>query len=78
MGWEECFRQSFGGSSTWPGVCSEVNKIGVVDIDGVGRNMIENECGDVGHVFIGCSNSNLKFGHITKYKLKKNFIGFSV
>lgn len=68
MGWEECFRQSFGGYSTWPGVCSEVNKIAVVDIDGVGRNMIENECGDVGHVFIGCSNNNLKFGQITKYK----------
>ena len=66
MGWEECFRQSFGGYSTWPGACSEVNKIGVVDIDRVGRNMIRNECGDVGHVFIGCANSNLKL-QITKY-----------
>lgn len=31
--WEECFRPSFGGCSAWPGACSEVNKISVVDIE---------------------------------------------
>ena len=34
--------------------------------------MIGNKCGDVGHIFIGHANSDLKLEQIAKYKLKKN------
>lgn len=60
------------GCSTWLGTCSYVNKIGVVDIDRVGRNTVVNTCGDVGHIFIGHANSDLKLEQIAKYKFEKN------
>ena len=60
------------GCSTWLGTCSEINKIGLVDIDRFGRNMIGNKCGYVGHIFIGHANSDLKLEQITKDKFEKN------
>ena len=32
--------------------------------------MIGNKCGDVGHIFIGHANSDLKLEQIAKYKFK--------
>ena len=34
--------------------------------------MIGNKCGDVGHIFIGHANSDLKLEQIAKYKFTKN------
>jgi len=59
------------GCSAWLGTCSEVNKVGLVAIDRFGRNMIGNKCGDIGHIFIGHANSDLKLEQITKYKFEK-------
>ena len=54
----------------------KVNKIGMVDINRVGRNMIGNECGSVGHIIIGCDNNNLKLRHMAKYEFVNKDIIF--
>lgn len=51
---------SYGSCSIWFGICCEIKKIDVVDSDRVGRSMVGNEYGEVGYIFIGYVNNNLK------------------
>lgn len=46
MGEKSVSGEAFGSCGAWPGNCGEVNEIGVTGTASVGRNMLENECGD--------------------------------
>lgn len=67
----KCVSGSYGSCSTWPGTCCEIKKIDVVDSDRAGRSMVGNEHGEVGHIFIGHANNNLKLSQMTKYAFGK-------
>lgn len=44
---EKSVSEVFGNCSAWPGICSEINEIGMTDTVRVGRNTLENECRDL-------------------------------